>query len=119
MRFYTGQHRYYCGIDLHPRTMYVCILDAAGQVLVHQNLPAKPEAFLEVIASYRDDLVLGSGSQRPLVRHAGSMWRDFGDSAHTLLFSACRAEHCSTCTLRWAAHSQSLSLMMNQWRGPE
>jgi hypothetical protein len=48
MRFYTGQHRYYCGIDLHTRTMYVCILDAAGQVLVHQNLPAKPEAFLEV-----------------------------------------------------------------------
>jgi transposase len=36
--------------------MYVCILDAAGQVLVHQNLPAKPEAFLEVIAPYREDL---------------------------------------------------------------
>jgi hypothetical protein len=56
MRFYTGQHRYYCGIDLHTRTMYVCILDAAGQVLVHQNLPAKPEAFLEVVAPYREDL---------------------------------------------------------------
>jgi hypothetical protein len=38
--------------------MYVCILDAASQVLVHQNLPAKPEAFLEGIASYRDDLVV-------------------------------------------------------------
>jgi transposase len=56
MRFYTGQHRHYCGIDLHTRTMYVCILDAAGQVLVHQNLPAKPEAFLEVVAPYREDL---------------------------------------------------------------
>jgi hypothetical protein len=22
MRFYTNQHRYYCGIDLHARTMY-------------------------------------------------------------------------------------------------
>jgi transposase len=58
MRFYTGQHRYYCGIDLHTRTMYVCILDAAGQVLVHRNLPAKPETFLEVIAPYREDLVV-------------------------------------------------------------
>jgi transposase len=58
MRFYTGQHRHYCGIDLHTRTMYVCILDAAGQVLVHQNLPAKPEALLEVVALYRDDLVV-------------------------------------------------------------
>ncbi len=26
MRFYTKQHLYYCGIDLHARTMYVCIL---------------------------------------------------------------------------------------------
>jgi hypothetical protein len=29
MRFYTGQHQYYCGIDLHARTMYVCILGHA------------------------------------------------------------------------------------------
>ena len=26
MRFYTNQHRYYCGIDLHARSMYVCTL---------------------------------------------------------------------------------------------
>ena len=26
MRFYTTQHPFYCGIDLHARTMYVCIL---------------------------------------------------------------------------------------------
>ena len=56
MRFYTKQHRHYCGIDLHARTMYVCVLDSAGQVLLHQNLPAKPEAFLEVVAPYREDL---------------------------------------------------------------
>ena len=30
MRFYHGAHRYWCGIDLHARTMYVCILDAQG-----------------------------------------------------------------------------------------
>ena len=27
MRFYTKQHRYYCGIDLHARSMDVCIRD--------------------------------------------------------------------------------------------
>jgi hypothetical protein len=70
MRFYTRQHRYYCGIDRHTRTMYVCILDAARQVLVHQNLPAKPEAFLEVIASYRDDLVVPASASSP-----GTDWR--------------------------------------------
>ena len=58
MRFYTGQHRFYCGIDLHARTMYVCILDAAGQIVVERNLPTTPEAFLEAIAPYRDGLVV-------------------------------------------------------------
>ena len=58
MRFYTNQHRHYCGIDLHTKTMYVCILDRDGQVLVHKNLPSNPEAFLEVVAPYRDDLVV-------------------------------------------------------------
>jgi len=29
-------------------------------VLVHQNLPAKPEAFLETIAAYREDLVVAA-----------------------------------------------------------
>ena len=37
MRFYNRQHRYYCGIDLHVKTMYVCILDGTGQVLVHSQ----------------------------------------------------------------------------------
>lgn len=46
MRFYTQQHRYYCGIDLHARSMYMCILDPAGTIVVHKNLAASPEAFL-------------------------------------------------------------------------
>ena len=58
MRFYHGQHQHWCGIDLHARTMYVCILDAQGQVLVHKNLRAAPEAFLETIEPYREGLVV-------------------------------------------------------------
>jgi hypothetical protein len=38
MRFYNHQHQYDGGIDLHVKTMYVCILDATGQVLVHRNV---------------------------------------------------------------------------------
>src|SRR4030042_426170 len=37
MRFYNQQHRYYCGIDLHARKMYVCILDQQGKTKVHEN----------------------------------------------------------------------------------
>ena len=53
MRFYNRQHRHYSGIDLHVKTMYVCILDAAGQVLVHRNVPSTPEAFLEIVAQHQ------------------------------------------------------------------
>ena len=58
MNFYTQQHKHYCGIDLHARAMYVCILDQSGTILVHKNLPTTPEAFLRVIAPYREDLVV-------------------------------------------------------------
>jgi transposase len=58
MRFYTKQHKAYCGIDLHARTMYVCILNQAGEILVHQNVKANSETFLKVITPYRDDLVV-------------------------------------------------------------
>ncbi len=30
MRVYNRQHQYYCGSDLHVKTMYVCILDTDG-----------------------------------------------------------------------------------------
>ncbi len=58
MRFYTQQHQYYCGIDLHARSLYLCILDQAGQVLVHRNMRANPDAFLKAVAPYREDLVV-------------------------------------------------------------
>jgi len=58
MRFYTTQHPFYCGIDLHARTMFVCILDQGGNVLVHRNMKTDPEAFLKAIAPYRQGLVV-------------------------------------------------------------
>jgi hypothetical protein len=33
MNFYTGVHAFYCGVDLHARSMYLCILDDRGQHL--------------------------------------------------------------------------------------
>jgi len=58
MRFYNRQHRYSCGIDLHVKTMFLCILDTTGQVLLHRNVTTTPEAFLTAVAPYRDDLVV-------------------------------------------------------------
>ena len=50
MRFYTTQHPFYCGIDLHARTMDVCMLDQGGEVLVHRTMQTDPEAFLKALA---------------------------------------------------------------------
>ena len=58
MQFYTGQHRYYRGIDLHARQMYVCIVNQEGAILVHRNIKTDPTCFLELIAPYRDDLAV-------------------------------------------------------------
>ncbi len=58
MRFYTKQHKFYGGIDLHARTMYLCILNQNGEIVLHRNMRAAPEPFLQAIAPYREDLVV-------------------------------------------------------------
>ena len=40
--------------------MYVCILDQAGETLVHRNMTATPEALLKAIAPYREQIVLAA-----------------------------------------------------------
>jgi hypothetical protein len=56
MRFYTKQHKFYCGIDLHARTMYVCVLNQDGEILLHREMKAAPEPVLKAMASSREDL---------------------------------------------------------------
>jgi transposase len=59
MKFYTKPHDYYCGIDLHARNLYVCIINHDGVILVHKDISADPEALLKLIAPYRQDMVIG------------------------------------------------------------
>ncbi|MCX6356252.1 MAG: IS110 family transposase [Candidatus Aureabacteria bacterium] len=59
MRFYTTQHRFYCGIDLHARSLYVCIIDQTGDVLLHKKLSADGQHFLEAIKPYQESIVVG------------------------------------------------------------
>ena len=58
MNFYTNYHKHYCGIDLHSKKMYLCILDDAGKILFHKNMAANKEKFLAAVAPFRDDLVI-------------------------------------------------------------
>ena len=50
MRFYTQQHQLYCGIVLHARTMYVCILPQDGAIRLHRNMQTSPEMFRQAMA---------------------------------------------------------------------
>ncbi|MCK4558644.1 MAG: IS110 family transposase [Calditrichia bacterium] len=58
MRFYTEQHPYYCGIDLHTKNMYICILDQAGKILVHKNISTSPQALLRIIEPFLPDIAI-------------------------------------------------------------
>jgi len=58
MKFYTKQHKYYCGVDLHSRNLYVCIIDQKGEIVKHKNIEAGPEAFLNILKGCRDDVVV-------------------------------------------------------------
>lgn len=60
MRFYTKQHKHYCGIDLHTNKMYLCILNQQGDISLHRNIPTRPEMFLHTIKPFRDDLVVAA-----------------------------------------------------------
>ena len=58
MRFYNQQHQYYCGIDLHTKSMYVCILDQSGEIMVHQNMDVDSDHLLKVIIPFMPDIVI-------------------------------------------------------------
>src|SRR6516165_5060863 len=60
MRVYTCSHRFYCGIDLHARSLHLCILDKDGSAVLDKNIAARPETLLRALAPFRDDLVRGA-----------------------------------------------------------
>lgn len=58
MRFYTEQHLYYCGVDLHARSMFICIIDNQGNTIAHQNIPTDPQCFPNFIAPFSRDIAI-------------------------------------------------------------
>src|SRR5262249_47418475 len=58
MRFSTNQHRFYCGIDLHARTVDVCISRHGGARRAPRHMPAAPAPFLTAVTPYREGLVV-------------------------------------------------------------
>ena len=59
MNFYNNMHPYYCGIDLHARLLYVCIIDNTGEILVHKKIKDDPNALLQLLMPYIGEIVVG------------------------------------------------------------
>jgi transposase len=56
---YNQPHRFYCGVDLHARSLFTHILDHKGRTVFERDLPADPAVFLKAIKPFRKDLVVG------------------------------------------------------------
>lgn len=59
MNFYNNLHPYYCGIDLHARVLYVCIIDQEGQTCVHKEIPDSPDKLKSILEPYLGNIVVG------------------------------------------------------------
>ena len=62
MRFYKQPldqqpHRFYCGVDLHARTLSLCILDATGTTVLHQTIAIRRHGIAKRIGSSRQILL--------------------------------------------------------------
>jgi transposase len=59
MKYYTSTTEFNCGIDLHARQMYVCLMDRQGKKLVHTNVKDNDFAFfLKLIEPYKHSLTV-------------------------------------------------------------
>ena len=59
MNFYNNLHPYYCGIDLHARVLYVCIIDQDGQTCVHKEISDSPDKLKSILEPYLGNIVVG------------------------------------------------------------
>ena len=59
MRFYNNSHPYYCGIDLHARMLYVCIIDHQGDKQLHQKITADPAELQSLLEPYMGNVIVG------------------------------------------------------------
>jgi len=59
MKLHQTQTEFNCGIDLHAKSMYICVMNREGKILVHRNIRHNDFAyFLELVEPYRHDLTV-------------------------------------------------------------
>jgi len=59
MNFIKLNTQYYCGIDLHARSMYICVMNKQGDILLHRNLRTEFREFKRKVHKFLPDLSVG------------------------------------------------------------
>jgi transposase len=57
--FIAVKSPYVCGIDLHARTMSVCVMDKNGSILMRKSIPCKLSALLAILKPWRKSITVG------------------------------------------------------------
>lgn len=61
MEYYKTNTEFNCGIDLHTKMMYICVMDREGTILVHKNIRNNDFTFfLKLVAPYLHSLTVVS-----------------------------------------------------------
>lgn len=57
MNLHQTQTEFNCGIDLHAKSMYICLMNLEGKILLHQNIRNNDfDYFLKLVDQYRHSL---------------------------------------------------------------
>jgi transposase len=59
MRFAKVNSKYYCGVDLHSRTMYICVMDKQGNILFHRNMDNNFQQFKAYLEPFLPSVAVG------------------------------------------------------------
>ena len=63
MNFYSKQHSFYCGIDLHANEMYACVIDHPGEKQLHRNFKTRQsDKFFEQLKPFGKDIAIACES---------------------------------------------------------
>jgi len=53
------EKEYYCGVDLHSRCQYLCLMEHSGKIVFHQNLKNDISELKEAISPYLGRIAIG------------------------------------------------------------
>ena len=59
MRYAKINADYFCGIDFHARTMYVCVMSKMGEIVFQRNMKNDFKLLLQVLETHLSSIAVG------------------------------------------------------------